>query len=160
VVTSPHGARPLLELSTNLEDQTKQNNMKTQSIIFAGLLMISGVMTARAQEINEPAVKILPTAKHGIIKVLYAYNSRQSVRVRFFDEDGELLTDKIKANEMDNGFIKKYDVRNIASKVFFVEVSSEAMSFIYKLTASPDGKGLTPVLENASYQYPAVAARN
>ena len=135
--------------------------MKTQSIIFAGLLMISGVIAAGAQEINEPAVKILPTAKHGIIKVLYAYNnSRQSVRVRFFDEDGELLTDKIKANEMDNGFIKKYDVRNIASKVFFVEVSSEAMSFIYKLTASPDGKGLTPVLENASYQYPAVAARN
>ena len=134
--------------------------MKTQSIILAGLLMISGIVAAQAQEINEPAVKILPTTKRGIIKVLYAYNSGQSVLVKFFNEDGVLLTDKIKGKEFNNGFIKKYDVRNIATETFFVEISSETMSFIYKLTASADGKDLTPVLENASYKYPAVAARN
>jgi hypothetical protein len=133
--------------------------MKTQSIILAGLLVIFGAV-AQAQEINEPAVKILSTAEEGVLKVIYAYKLGQPVRVQFYNEDVVLFTDKIKANAFTNGFSKKYDVHNIRTGTFFIEVSSETMSVIYKLTKSADGKNFIPVLENASYQYPAVASRN
>jgi hypothetical protein len=138
--------------------------MKTQSIILAGLLMIFATV-AQAQEINEPAVKILPTSESGILKVIYAYNTGQSVQVKFFTDDGVLFSDAIKAKAFKNGFSKKYDLRNIAtnnveSKPFFVEVSTETMSVIYRLADSEDGKGLVPVIENATYRYPAVASRN
>jgi hypothetical protein len=71
-----------------------------------------------------------------------------------------LFSDKIKANAFKNGFSRKYDVRHIASKTFYIEVSSETLTVTYKLTKSEDGNVLTPVLENVLYQYPAVASRN
>jgi hypothetical protein len=132
--------------------------MKTQSIILAGLLMIFATV-AQAQGINEPAVKILPTTEQGILKVLYAYSPGQAVHVTFFNADAVLFSDVIKGNTFKNGFSKKYDVRNIASP-FSIEVSSETISVTYKLTESEHGKGWVPVLENASYRYPAVASRN
>jgi len=133
--------------------------MKTQSIILVVLVMLIGT-AAQAQEVNVPAIKILPMPQHGILKVLYAYNSGQSVNVKFFDDDAVLFSDKIKANAFRNGFSRKYDVRNIASKTFYVEVSSETLSVTYQLTKSEDGNDLIPVLENVYYHYPAMASRN
>ena len=133
--------------------------MKTQSIILVVLLMIFGT-AAQAQEINEPAVKIVPMPQHGILKLLYAYDLGQPVLVKFFDEEAVLFSDKIKADAFKNGFSRKYDVRQIASKTFYVEVSSETISVTYRLTRSEDGNVLTPILENASYEYPSVASRN
>jgi hypothetical protein len=133
--------------------------MKTQSILLVVLVMIFGTV-AQAQEVNVPAVKILPMPQHGILKVLYAYHSGQPVHVKFYDEDAVLFSDKIKANAFKNGFSRKYDVSHIASKTFYVEVSSETLSVTYKLTKSEDGNALRPLLENVSYQYPTVASRN
>jgi hypothetical protein len=132
--------------------------MKTKAILLAGLFMIYGA--AQAQEIFEPAVKILPTKDKGILKVLYAYNTDQSVSVKFFNEDGVLLSDRVKANTFQKGFSKKYDVRKIGSGNFFVEVSSARMSVTYKMIESQDGKNLIPVLEKASYMHPTVASSN
>ena len=133
--------------------------MKTQSIILVVLVMLIGT-AAQAQEVNVPAIKILPMPQHGILKVLYAYNSGQPVNVKFFDDDAVLFSDKIKANAFLTGFSRKYDVRNIASKTFYVEVSSESLSVTYQLTKSEDGNDLIPVLENVYYHYPAMASRN
>ena len=133
--------------------------MKTQSIILVVLVMLIGT-AAQAQEVNVPAIKILPMPQHGILKVLYAYNSGQPVNVKFFDDDAVLFSDKIKANAFRNGFSRKYDVRNIAAKTFYVEVSSESLSVTYQLTKSEDGNDLIPVLENVYYHYPAMASRN
>jgi hypothetical protein len=133
--------------------------MKTQSIILVVLVMLIGT-AAQAQEVNVPAIKILPMPQHGILKVLYAYNSGQPVNVKFFDDDAVLFSDKIKANAFQNGFSRKYDVRNIAAKTFYVEVSSETLSVTYQLTKSEDGNDLIPVLENVYYHYPAMASRN
>jgi len=133
--------------------------MKTQSIILVLLVMIFGT-AAQAQEVNEPAIKILPTSQQGILKVLYAYNSGQPVLVKFSDENTVLFSDKIKADSFKKGFSRKYDVRNIAAKTFYVEVSSESLSVTYQLTKSEDGNDLIPVLENVYYHYPAMASRN
>ena len=133
--------------------------MKTQSIILVVLVMLIGT-AVQAQEVNVPAIKILPMSQHGILKVLYAYNSGQPVNVKFFDDDAVLFSDKIKANAFRNGFSRKYDVRNIAAKTFYVEVSSESLSVTYQLTKSEDGNDLIPVLENVYYHYPAMASRN
>ncbi len=133
--------------------------MKTQSIILVVLVMLIGT-AAQAQEVNVPAIKILPMPQHGILKVLYAYNSGQPVNVKFFDDDAVLFSDKIKANAFRNGFSRKYDVRNIASKTFYVEVSSETLSVTYQLTKSEDGNDLTSLLENVWYHYPTMASRN
>ena len=133
--------------------------MKTQSIIIVVLVMLFGA-AAQAQELNEPAIKILPTSQQGILKVLYAYNSGQPVLVKFSDENTVLFSDKIKANSFEKGFSKKYDVRQISAKTFYVEVSSETITATYRLTRSEDSDVLTPFLENVSYQYPPVASRN
>jgi hypothetical protein len=132
--------------------------MKTKAILLAGLFLIFGA--AQAQEIFEPAVKILPTSEKGILKVLYAYPTGQSVSVKFFNNDGVLLSDRINANTFQHGFSKKYDVRQIGSKVFFVEVSSAKMSVVYKMTESKDRNEFIPVLENATYMNPKVASSN
>jgi hypothetical protein len=132
--------------------------MKTKAILLAGLFLIFGA--AQAQEIFEPAVKILPTSEKGILKVLYAYHTGQSVSVKFFNNDGVLLSDRIKAKTFLNGFSKKYDVRMIGSKDFFVEVSSAKVSVVYRMTESKDRKEFIPVLEKATYMNPKVASSN
>lgn len=132
--------------------------MKTKAILLAGLFIIVGA--AHAQQILEPSVRILPTAEKGILKVLYAYNTGQSVSVKFFNEDGLLLSDRIKANTFQNGFMKKYDVRKIESKSFFVEISSARMSVTYKMTESKERKDFIPVLEKTSFMYPTTASSN
>ena len=133
--------------------------MKTQSIILVVLVMLFGA-AAQAQELNEPAIKILPTSQQGILKVLYTYNSGQPVLVKFSDENTVLFSDRIKADSFKKGFARKYDVRQIAAKTFYIEVSSETVSATYRLTRSEDSDVLTPFLENVSYQYPPVASRN
>jgi hypothetical protein len=132
--------------------------MKTKAILLAGLFMIFGA--AQAQEIFEPAIKILPTSEKGILKVLYAYNTGQSVRVKFFNEDGVMLSDQIQASSFQNGFLKKYDVRELDLRTFFVEVSSPSVSATYKLTESKDRKSFVPALERASFKNPAIASSN
>ena len=81
--------------------------MKTTSTIVAGLLVAAlsfAVVTSNAQTANEPAVKILPTNQEGILKVLYAYDTDQSVEVTFFNEGGLITADKIKPAKDQHGF--------------------------------------------------------
>jgi hypothetical protein len=133
--------------------------MKTSSLIAAGLFMIFG-FAAQAQELLEPAVKILPTSEKGIVKVLYAYPTGQSVNVKFVNEDGLIGSDRILAAAYQNGFTKKYDIRNMGSKSFWVEVSSAKMSVTYKMVASKERGRFVPVLEKNTYLHPLTAASN
>lgn len=127
--------------------------MKTKSIITAGLVALFSVsfFGAIAQQTSEPAIKILPTNQKGIIKVLYAYDSDQPVEIKFISE-GEVLTyDKVKGEAFQHGFSKKYDVRNVKSKNFWVEVSSPSLMVTYKMTESNDRKSYVPILEKTTY---------
>lgn len=124
-----------------------------KSIIIAGLVTLfsTSLFNAMAQQASEPAVRILPTNKEGIIKVLYAYDSDQPVEIKFISE-GEVLTcDKVKGQTFQHGFSKKYDVRNVKSKNFWVEVSSPSLMVTYKMTESNDRKSYVPILEKTTY---------
>lgn len=127
--------------------------MKTRTIIIASVMTLfsASFFGASAQQAGEPPVKILPTDDQGVLKVLYAYDTDQAVEVKFLNEDGVLTRDKIKANTFQNGFSKKYDVRNISSRNFWIEVSSPSLMVTYKMTESNDRRAYVPILEKTTY---------
>lgn len=134
--------------------------MKTRNL-FAGIVwMFATAGIASAQPIDEPAVKILPAAEQGMLKVLYGYDARGTVEVRFIGENGLLKSDRIKAGSFEKGFLKKYDVRRIKDKNFWVEVRSANLVVRYKMVGSEDGKSFMPQLEQTTYNHPTVAAIN
>lgn len=132
--------------------------MKTRTIVLASLVTLFS-LSLYAQQASEPAVKILPTDEKGVLKVLYAYDTDQAVEVKFLSEDGVLTRDKIKASAFQNGFSKKYDVRNIKSANFWIEVSSPSLTVTYKMTESADQKSLEAFLEKTVYNNSLVASK-
>lgn len=132
--------------------------MKT-ILLLAGMLIALTASFAVFAQSTDPAVKILPAAEQGTLKVVYAHNSRNNVVVKFIDENGLLKTDRIKAGSFNNGFLKKYDVRHIQSRNFWVEVSSGDLTVRYKLIHDNTGK-LVPYLEQTTYNHPMVATIN
>jgi len=135
--------------------------MKIQTIIIAGLFVIlsSSAASVNAQAFDEPAIKILPTTEKGILKLHYAYNANESVNIRFFNEEGQLMSEDIKG-EFRNGFSKKYDVRKMTSRAFWIEVTAENISVTYKLVRSKDRETYIPFLEKTTYNHPLVASNN
>ncbi len=128
-----------------------------KSIILASLLLMF-VVAVQAQSISEPAVKVLPTNQPGVIKVIYGYDTDKMVNVKFFNDDMTFMSDMISGKSFKNGFTRRYDVTNIAEKSFFVEVSSENLSVVYRLKVTENGNVLVPLIENASYSFADVAS--
>lgn len=123
------------------------------------LAAVLAAWTVNAQNLDEPAIRILPSAEEGKLKILYARSAEQAVEVKFIGENGLLQADRIKAGTFQNGFIKKYDVSCIKEKNFWVEVSSGDLKVRYKLVAK-DQKTFVPYLEQTTYNHPLVAAIN
>ena len=135
--------------------------MKTRSILLSGLVvMLSAAFTAANAQLDEPAVKILPSVEKGIIKVLYAIDSDKAVEVKFLNESGLITLDKIKAGSFNKGFLKKYDISRIDGKSFWVEVSSADLTVRYKMIKSKERKSFIPYLEKTTYNHPMVATIN
>ena len=134
--------------------------MKTLSIITAGLaiMLSASIGTINAQQIGEPAVKILPTNEKGILKIMYAYATNQPVTIVFYNEGGLLASDKVKGDFRD-GFSKKYDVRKVSAD-FWIEVRSMELTVTFKMVESRDGQSFLPVLEKTTYNHALVAANN
>ncbi len=127
--------------------------MKTRTIIIASVVALFSVSfsSANAQQAGEPSVKILPTDQKGVLKVLYVSDTDQPVEVKFLTKEEVLTSDKIKGTAFQNGFSKKYDVRNITSRNFWIEVSSPSLTVTYKMTESKDRKSYVPILEKTTY---------
>ncbi|HWA34851.1 MAG TPA: hypothetical protein VG737_12005 [Cyclobacteriaceae bacterium] len=136
--------------------------MKLNSIIAVGLVaVLSASFTgASAQQYGEVPIKILPSSEKGILKVWFATAAGQSVQVKFYDADGTLGSDNIKAGQFLKGFSKKYDVSHLKPGSFWVQVSSKSMDVTYKLVPSPDGRSLEAQLETSTYNHAVVAANN
>lgn len=134
--------------------------MKTKLTIVAGVVtaLILAVVTVKAQS-NEPAVKILPTTEDGVIKVLYAYSTDEFVHVSFYNEDGALGSDYVKAGNFPKGFFKKYDINNIQGNTFWIEVKAANLTATYKMTKSKKGTFM-PLLEKTTYNHEVIAANN
>ncbi len=134
--------------------------MKIQTIIAAFAVIAVTAITAQAQSELSPAIKVLPSAEEGVVKILYAYETTKPVEVRFSNESGILKTDRVKPSSFAHGFIKKYDVSGIDTKKFKVEVISENVSVTYLITESKNSKGFTPRLESTTYNQSLVASNN
>ncbi|MEJ0055989.1 MAG: hypothetical protein WDN75_10225 [Bacteroidota bacterium] len=135
--------------------------MKIQAIITAGLFVIltTSVLSVNAQSFDEPAIKILPTTQKGILKVHYVYDTNEPVNIRFFNDEEQLLSDEV-TGTFPNGFSKKYDVRKMTSEAFWIEVTAENISVIYKLVRSRDKDTYVPFLEKTTYNHSLVASNN
>lgn len=130
--------------------------MKTKSIIVAGLVVLLSTVFFAGNAQTTPAIKVLPTTKEGIVKLIVVGATDESVDVKFYNEDGLVESDEI--NEQANGFNKKYDVRNIMNRGFVMEVTAAGTSVTYKLTRS-NGK-LLPYLVKTTYTYPLIASND
>ncbi|HEY0744727.1 MAG TPA: hypothetical protein VGD40_24845 [Chryseosolibacter sp.] len=132
--------------------------MKTKLIIAAVAIVGFFSTQVQAQIGDEAKVKILPS-KAGILKVHYAMEISEPITVRFFNREGVLATDVI-SGQYDKGLMKRYNVKNITSKDFWVEVSSAKMTVTHHVVPSKDQQTFAAYLEKTTYNYPVVASNN
>lgn len=125
--------------------------MKNKVLMAIVALLVVAGGTASAQATEDSQVKILPAAKKGVIKVLYAHEGGNAVEVRFMTNDGIVGSDKIKAGRYPKGFLKKYDISNISKHDFWIEVSSPTTIVRYRMVPSRDLATVVPYLENIQY---------
>ncbi len=132
--------------------------MKTKFTILMFGVMVFSALQLSAQTQNESRIKVLPTEKSGVIKILYAMSSDSPITVKFTAKNGETFYDQIKGN-YSRGVIKKYDVRHINSDDFKVEISSAAIGATYRIMPSKDRRKFVSSLETTSYNHAVVASR-
>lgn len=132
--------------------------MKTKLTIALFMVLFTTAATYARQN-EEAAVRILPSTEKGILKILYAYDIDNAVEVNFFSEEAILSSDKVRKDTYPHGFLKKYDVRQLKSGSFWVEVSSPTVSVTYKLTKSNDNT-ITSSLEKTIFTRDLVAKNN
>jgi hypothetical protein len=130
--------------------------MKLKSIMIAGAMMLFTAMSVTAQLRNDAHVKILRTPEPGVIKLLYGLNSQEPLNVKFSTRSGVVKSDRIKGT-YPKGFMKRYDVRQINEKEFWVEIASSNMTTVYRIVPSGDGKSFVSHLERADYRQDFVA---
>jgi len=119
------------------------------------IVMLSTVFFASNAQSTTPAIKVLPTTKDGIVKLLVVGPTENPVDVKIYSDEGLAATDAVKSNDL--GFNKKYDVRQIMNRGFVMEVTASGTSVTYKFARS-NGK-LIPYLVKTTYTYPLVASK-
>jgi hypothetical protein len=131
--------------------------MKTKSIIVAGLVvLLSTVFFASNAQSTNPTIKVLPTTKEGIVKLLVVGAGNEAVNIEFYSEDGLVESDAVKSTE--NGFNKKYDIRKVMNRGFSMEITTAGTSVTYKMAKS--GNRLTPILVKTTQTFPLVASKD
>jgi hypothetical protein len=131
--------------------------------LFAFALVFGGKLFAQTAESPlSPFVeniKVLPTEKQGIIKVLYAMESESPVEIKFYTNDGEIGSDQVTRDRYEKGFLKWYDISHITTSDFRVEVSTENARVMYRIARSKDKKTFEPILEKVSYNEVITASK-
>lgn len=131
---------------------TMKNKLALALLGVIGLL--SSTLNAQPTYKSAPSlsesIKILPTEKTNIIKVLYAMESESPVEIKFITFDGEVGTDKVFRTSYEKGFSKRYDISKITSRKFHVQVTTPEASVVYRIERSKDGETFTPYLEKAT----------
>jgi hypothetical protein len=115
--------------------------------------------TINAQTSDESHVKIFKTPTPGIIRVHYPIQTSDLLVVKFITENGLVSSDRIKGT-YPKGLAKHYDVRNIITEDFWIEISSSRMTLTYHITPSKDKQDFTTFLEKTTYNEVLVKANN
>ena len=130
----------------------------TSIIVLLAMVAFLG-NNLQAQSLDESRVKIIPTANRDELKVIYAIETTEPLKVKFLTENGVVASDKIKGS-FPKGLLKRYDVSNINDHDFWVEISSPEMSLTYRIVPSANKQSFTPYLEKVTYNQVLVKANN
>jgi hypothetical protein len=114
-------------------------------------------ITVKAQQPDESRVKILPTEKPGVLKLVHAISTDEPITVNFITNEGFATTDVIKGS-YPRGIAKRYDFRRINDSDFRMQISSAGLTLIYHIIPSEDKKTFTSTLEQAIRHYDVVVA--
>jgi hypothetical protein len=128
------------------------------TLAMIALVAFAGVKSFAQAE--ESYVKILPTSVPGVIKVHYALETNEPLTVKFFSDNDVLASDRIKGGPFPNGVSKRYNVRNIQNKDYWVEVGSSRMTVTYHIIPSTDKRTFTPYLEKTIYNNQVLVRAN
>lgn len=126
--------------------------------MLVGAMVLFAAIQVNAQSEDPSRVKILRTPEAGVIKLLYAATTEETLNIRFLTADGEVSSDKIKGN-YPKGFMKRYDVKQLYRNDFWVEVTSPTMTVIYRIEPSKDKKNFTSHLEKTIQNHELVAQK-
>lgn len=132
--------------------------MKTRILITGAMVVAicAFSFTAKAQE--EPAIKVVPAMEKNTIKVIYGYFTGESIHITFSDANGFISSDRIRGEEFERGFIKKYKLQRSHASPVWIEVSNSKLAATFKLTEVKSGKWLA-ALEKTIYTNRMVASK-
>lgn len=125
--------------------------MKIRLIIIGLIAAVAAAGNVYAQDADPSRVKILPTEDPDVIKLHYAIETNEPLEVKFYHGDDIAGRDRIKGGPYEKGISKRYNVRRINHKDFWIEVASPSMTVTYHVVPSKDGKKFTPFLEKVTY---------
>lgn len=126
--------------------------------MLVGAMALFTAIQVNAQTQDLSKVKILRTPEAGVIKLLYASNTEETVHIRFLTADGEVSSDQVKGN-YPKGFLKRYDVKEISHHNFWIEVASPTTTVVYRIEPSKDKKRFSSVLEKTIQNHALVAKK-
>ncbi len=113
--------------------------MKTRINILATLIFLVASIAAYSTEPPVRNVQVLP-AEEGILKVLYYNPAVKKATVKIFNENGLVFQDQVRIDRNEDGFLKRYEIRDCKSQVFWVEIGDKDMSYRFKVRQDHNGK--------------------
>lgn len=124
-------------------------------------LMIASVILSaihvQAQQHDESRVKVMPTAKPGVLRLVHAIPTKEPVSIQFITDRGIVSSDEIKG-DFPKGISRRYDFRQIDDSNFRMLISSPTLSVTYRIVLSDDRKTFTSHLEKVIHNYEVVVA--
>jgi hypothetical protein len=131
--------------------------MKQKFLTFVAVILALSSIHVQAQQHDESNVKIMPTSKPGVLRLVHAIPTTDPVSVQFITDHGVVSSDEIKG-DFPKGISRRYDFRQIDDKDFRMLISSPTLSVTYHIVLSDDRKTFTPYLEKAVHSYNTLAS--
>jgi len=131
--------------------------LKLMTLLIATLSFSAIVL--KAQQPDESRIKIMRTEKPGVLRLVHAITTTEPVTVRFITDQGIVSSDEI-TGSFPKGLSKRYDIRQISSKDFHMEISTSRLTVTYHIVPSIDKKTFNSYLEKTVHNYDVLASRN
>jgi hypothetical protein len=132
--------------------------MKTKSILLLTGLLVCATIIVNAQNPGESQVKVIKTDKPGVIKMIHAIATDEPVVVRFSNDQGIIVEDKIKGT-FAKGISRRYNMNRFFDKNFRIEIKSETIDVTYQIVPSKDKQTFTAYLEKVEHHHQLLATR-
>ncbi len=132
--------------------------MKIRLTTLVIAMLTFSAISVKAQY-DESRIKIMPTAKPGVLRLVHAIPTDEPVNIQFITDHGIVSSDEIKG-KFPKGISRRYDFRQIDDNDFRMVISSSGLSVTYHIVQSDDKKTFSSFLEKTVHNYDVLAARN